>query len=177
MLRIGNGTSIALARDIFLFCFYGMGIPLIDAVMLRKSQLQGGYISYRRQKTNRKVKIRVSAELQRLLDLLSPADSPYLLPILTTNDRTEAKRQYRRFYQRYMRALAKIATLSNLDYRITSYTPRHSWASIAYKNNVDINIIARALGHANTNITYAYIKEINDSQLESANIIVAHAVQ
>ena len=176
-LELAENTSIALTRDIFLFCFYGMGIPLIDAVMLRKSQLQGGYISYRRQKTNRKVKIKVSAELQQLLDLLSPADSPYLLPILTTNDRADAKRQYLRFYQRYMRALRKIETLLDLDYHITSYTPRHSWASIAYRNNVDINIIARALGHANTNITYAYIKEINDSQLESANIIVTRAVQ
>lgn len=175
-IKFAGKTSIAQNRDIFLFCFYGMGIPLIDAVMLKKSQLQGGYISYQRQKTNRMVKIKVSAEMQQLLHLLSPADSPYLLPILTTNDRTEAMRQYKRFYQRYMRSLKKIEAYLDCDCRLTSYTPRHSWASIAYKNNVDINVIARALGHANTNITYAYINDISDSQLENANLTVANAV-
>lgn len=176
-MQLPIGSSVALARDVFLFCFYGMGIPLIDAVMLKKSQLQDGYISYRRQKTNRKVKITVNAELEELIRHLSPKNSPYLLPILTAENRTEAKRQYKRFYQRYMRALAKLAKLTGSDSHLTSYTPRHSWASIAYKNNVDINVIAQALGHANTSITYIYIKELSCLQLESANNIVIRAVQ
>ena len=164
------------ARNIFLFCFYGMGIPLIDAAMLKKTQLKNGHISYRRQKTGRLVTIAVGPELEQLIKHLSQNDSAYLLPILTSADRTETQRQYRRFYQRYMRALRKLSVGLNSECHLTSYTPRHSWASIAYKNGIDINVIARALGHANTNITYLYIKEINDTQLECANRLVMQAL-
>lgn len=175
-LKLPEGTTLDRSRDIFLFCFHGMGIPLIDAAMLRKSQLKGNEITYHRQKTKRMVTITVNDELRELLKRLAPKDSPYLLPILTTENRTEARRQYRRFYQRYMRALVKLETLLDADGHLTSYTPRHSWASIAYSKGVDINIIAQALGHANSNITYLYIKEINNLLLERANDVVTRAV-
>jgi integrase len=175
-LALPSNTNAALARDIFLFCFYGMGIPLVDAVMLKKSQLHDGHIIYNRHKTNRMVKVPVCKELQQLLERLSPSDSPYLLPVLS-NDRTDNMRQYKSFYQRYMRGLKCIARQIGQDCKLTSYTPRHSWASIAYKNGVNINNIAQALGHANTNITYLYIKELSCWQLETANKIVMQAVQ
>lgn len=175
-LKLKEGTSLDMARDIFLFCFHGMGIPLIDGVMLKKSQLTNNEITYRRHKTGRMVTIPVSKELKQLLNRLTPKHSPYLLPILTAENSTEAKRQYRQFYQRYMRALKKLETLLDTDCHLTSYTPRHSWASIAYKNGVNINIIAQALGHSNTNTTYSYIQEINNFMLESANSIVTKAV-
>ena len=175
-LKLQEGTNLELARDIFLFCFHGMGIPLIDAIQLKKSQLKGNEITYHRQKTKRMVTITVNEELKDILNHLAPKDSPYLLPVLTTEDRTEARRQYKRFYQRYMRALAKLETMLDADCHLTSYTPRHSWASIAYSRGVDINIIAQALGHANSNITYLYIKEINNFLLKKANDIVTKAV-
>ena len=143
---------------IFLTCFYGMGIPLIDAAHLKKKQYKDGKIVYFRQKTHRKVTIDVSPELARLLEeLQTPPDCPYLLPILTSTNKHEARKEYRAFYQKYRRLLHEISQKLDTPVCLTSYTPRHSWASIAYKNNVDINVIARALGHANTNITYAYI--------------------
>jgi integrase len=176
-LQTTEGTGMALTRDIFLFCFCCMGIPLIDAVMLRKSQLRDGRISYYRQKTNRQVIVPVCKEMEDIIRRLSPDDSSYLLPVLTTENRTEMMRQYRRFYQRYMRELKKIERLINTDCRLTSYTPRHSWASIANKQGVNVNLIAQALGHSNANITYNYIKEISSSQLELANNLVLRAIQ
>ena len=167
----------ALARDVFLFCFYGMGIPLIDAVHMKKSQLRDGYITYYRHKTHRKVKVEVVPELREILERLTPNDSPYLLPVLTTEDNAGARRLYRSFYQKYSRSLARLSHRIGMETRITSYTPRHSWASIAYRNSIDLNTIARALGHANTNVTMTYIREIEDSQLGSANRIVCDAIQ
>lgn len=176
-LLLLENSRLALARDIFLICFYGMGIPLIDLVFLKKSQMKDGYITYYRQKTRRMVRIKVTPELKELLDRLSTEDSPYLLPILTSEDTQEARKEYRRFYQRYSRALARISEILGNGVHLTSYVARHSWASIAYKNGVDINVIARALGHANTNITYTYIRDIDDSMLADAGRIVCNAIQ
>lgn len=175
-LKLPDNSNLALARDIFLFCFYGMGIPLVDAVMLKKSQLHDGHLIYNRCKTNRMVKIPVCPELQQLLERLSPKDSPYLLPVITDN-RTDNMRQYKRFYQRYMRSLSKLEKMISTDCHLTSYTPRHSWASIAYKHGISINEIAQALGHSNANITYHYVMELSSSQLAIANNKVLMAVQ
>ena len=167
-----------LARDVFLFCFYGMGIPLIDAVFMKKTQLKDGYITYYRHKTRRKVRVEVVEELRQILESINGTDeSPYLLPILTTEDKGEAMRQYRNFYQKYSRSLGRISARLGMARRLSSYTPRHSWASIAYKNGIDINIIARALGHASTNVTMTYIREIEDSLLDSANRTVCDAIR
>lgn len=175
-LKLPDNSNLALARDIFLFCFYGMGIPLVDTVMLKKSQLHDGHLIYNRCKTNRMVKIPVCSELQQLLERLSPKDSPYLLPVIT-DKRTDNMRQYKRFYQRYMRSLSKLEKMISTDCHLTSYTPRHSWASIAYKHGISINEIAQALGHSNANITYHYVMELSSSQLAIANNKVLMAVQ
>lgn len=175
-MPLPDGSSLAQARDVFLFCFLCMGMPLIDAALLKKKQFKGGYISYRRQKTGRQVRFKVGNQLQLIIHRLSTSDSPYLLPIITSSNRSEAQRQYQRFYQRYMRALQEIARKIGGDTHLTSYTPRHTWASIAYKCNVGINVIAQALTHANTNITYSYIKELCDGQLDAANAIVIQTI-
>ena len=166
-----------LAKDIFLFCFFCMGMPLIDAAFLKKSQLKAGYITYFRHKTHRQVRVKIIPEIKEILDRLTDDESPYLLPILTSENHEEAMRQYYQFYQRYRRALGKISPQLGLEGKLTSYTPRHSWATIAFKKGIDINTISRALGHANTNITMTYIREIEDYQLTDANLVVCNAVQ
>lgn len=171
-VRLPQGSMRALARQIFLFCFYAMGIPLIDAAYLRKEQLRDGYILYYRHKTHRQVKVKVVPRLREIIDQLADKRSPYLLPILTTDDRRKAMGQYRRFLQRYNRALTSIAEEYMPGVRLTSYSPRHTWASIAFKRGVSINVISQALGHANTRTTQNYIRDISGEQLDEANLTV-----
>lgn len=166
----------ALARDIFLFCFYAMGIPLVDAAFLKKSQLKNGFIIYYRQKTHRQVKIKVVPKLEQVIARLTPPKSPYLLPILTSENQEDAKHQYQRFLQRYNRTLAGLSKDIRQDCRLTSYTPRHSWASIAFKKGVNINVISQALGHANTRTTQSYIRELTGDQLNEANMTVIQSI-
>lgn len=175
-MKLPFGSAIAMARDIFLFCFHCMGIPLIDAVMLKKNQLMGKYISYRRQKTGRMINIPISHELSQLIQRFSASSSNYLLPILKSDNKTEIYLQYKRFYQRYRRNLIKLNNLLDGDVHLTSYTARHTWASIVYQHGGSINAIARALGHSNTNTTYSYIRDISDSELASTNEIAIKAV-
>ena len=175
-MKLPFGSAIAQARDIFLFCFYCMGIPLIDAVMLKKNQVMDRCISYRRQKTGRLVNIPISQELSQLIQRLSISSSIYLLPILTSENKTETYHQYKRFYQRYRRNLLKLDKLLKDDVHLTSYTARHTWASIVYQHGGNINAISRALGHTNTNTTYSYIRDINDSELATTNEIALKAI-
>lgn len=176
-LKLSVSSGIAQARDIFMVCFLGMGIPLIDAVYLQKKQLKDGIITYFRHKTRIMVRVKVADELQEIINRISPVDSDYLLPILHGNDEQQHKQQYRRFYQKYMRELKKLSAMMQLESNLTSYTPRHSWASIAHKKGIYINVISQALGHSNTKTTSIYIKEIENEQLEQANKIVISAIK
>lgn len=174
--ELPRDSNMAAARHIFMFCFYCMGMPLIDAVMLKKSQLKDGYISYCRQKTGRLVNIPVSPQLAQLIQQLPATTSPYLLPVITATDRAGAYHQYKNFYQRYRRQLQKLSHMLTDKPHLTSYVVRHSWASIAYQHNGNINAISRACGHSNANTTYLYIRDISDTELVEIGNIVAKAV-
>lgn len=175
-MDLSGNTDVMLARDLFMASFYGMGIPLIDLLNIRKSQCHNGHVTYYRRKTHRKVEIEVCPEMQYVIDRYADDSSPFLFPVLTKTDSVESMKEYRRFYQRYSYALGKVARRIGDDVHLTSYMARHSWASIAYKNSVSVNDIAQALGHSNAKITYAYIKDIDISHLSKANSIVVAAI-
>ncbi|MBQ8988089.1 MAG: tyrosine-type recombinase/integrase [Prevotella sp.] len=52
---------------------------------------------------------------------------------------------------------------------LTSYVSRHTWASTAYSENVDLAVISKALGHSNPHHTLIYIRQIDDQRLNDAN--------
>lgn len=174
--KLPEGTHLELSRDLFMACFYGMGIPLVDLLHIRREQYQNRHITYYRRKTHRKVEIVVCPELEAIINKYASVSSSFLFPILDDNGNDESMRQYKRFYHRYRRSLDKLSQQLTPFVHITSYMARHSWASIAYKNGVAVNDIAQAMGHSNTKITYAYIKDIDISHLSKANNIVTQAI-
>ena len=160
-----DGTFIALARDVFLFSFYAMGMPFVDVAHLRRSQICQGNIIYNRQKTGQQVVIAVEQPLQQLMDKYCSAQSDYVFPQLSTR----TPREYQLLLARYNRALRRLQRLARINAPLTSYVVRHSWASTAYSSDVALNVISKALGHTNPQTTLTYIREIDDSQLALAN--------
>ena len=58
---------------------------------------------------------------------------------------------------------------AGVEAHLSSYVPRHSWASMAYRHNVSLPVISQALGHGDTHITLIYIRGIDDQQVAKAN--------
>lgn len=156
---------LALARDAFLFSIMAMGMPFIDLVHLRKSYVKDGFIVYNRKKTGRRVTVKMEPCMQEIIDRYSKEDSPYLFPLL----RSGSDKEYRSMLCRYNRALAKLTDILGLSLRLTSYTARHTWASMAYRKGIPLAVISKALGHSSPVTTLAYLKEIDDTAIEQAN--------
>ena len=78
-------------------------------------------------------------------------------------------KEYETARNRYNRHLRQISKIAGLRRSLTSYVARHSWASMAYSNNVDLAVISKALGHSNTETTMVYIREIDDNRIDMAN--------
>lgn len=175
-LRLCAGSRICIARDIFLFSFYCQGMPFVDIAFMRKEQLHDGYIVYARHKTGQKVRIAINAHISEIVARYKKNNTQYVFPIITTTDSREAYRQYRIQLGYYNKALRQLGLNANIDIALSSYVARHSWASIAFQNNVDLSVISQAMGHTNTKTTMIYIRELDSARLDEANRIVINSL-
>ena len=168
-------AAIERAKDYFLFSFCAMGMPFIDLAFLRKAQVKDGHIEYRRHKTGQHIRVKIEPLMQEIIDKYARKSSPYLFPILTSSNHEQAMREYERKRSKYNRLLGQLAKRAQLPH-LTSYVARHSWASIAYSNNVALPIISKAMGHTSTQTTLTYIREINDQRIEKINDYLLSAI-
>lgn len=168
-LELPAGTYIKLCRDTLLFSFYALGMPFVDIAHLKHSQIVDNTISYYRQKTRQPIHIYIEPCIREIIDLYANPGREHIFPFITDIDPTVAGRQYRTNLSRYNRTLKRIARMAGVTANITSYTMRHTWATLAFRNNIDLPIISKALGHTNTNTTITYIREIDDAPIAEAN--------
>ena len=112
-IRLPENSSIALARDIFMFSFYMRGMPFVDIPYLRKTDLKNGMWTYCRRKTNQCLKVEWEKAQQNIIDRYSrqTADSPYLFPIILKEDGTEYQ-QYQRMQININRALKRLGKMA-----------------------------------------------------------------
>lgn len=100
--------DLEFARDMFLFLFLCRGMSFIDAAYLKKEDIRGGILTYRRQKTGQALHIKIIEPIKELVDRYSDKESPYLLPVITRPE-DDVRRQYERALRRVNNALKTIA--------------------------------------------------------------------
>lgn len=168
-LQLPEHSPICFARDLFLFSLYAMGMPFVDLAFLRKEQVKGNYIFYNRRKTGQKVKVLIEPHMKAIIKRWTSPNGNYLFPILKSDDGTEAEKEYAAKIHSYNLMLKHVAKKAKTKAKLTSYVARHTWASLAYAQNVGLPVISKALGHTNTTTTLNYIQEINDEKIYKAN--------
>lgn len=167
-LELDRGTSLELARDLFLFSFYMRGMSFVDMAYLRKCNLRNGYLTYNRKKTNQQLSIRWEQAMQDIVERHTNTGTQYLLPIIEHEDGTE-RRQYLNKQLYINRKLKVIASLAHLSEPLTMYVARHSWASIAYEKRIPVGIISEAMGHDSESTTQIYLTSIQTALIDEAN--------
>lgn len=92
-------NNLQKTRIFFVLMFMLRGIPFVDLAYLHKRDLQGNTLSYRRRKTGRALTVALTPEAMQMIRLVASRnqDSPYLFPILHSEEGTEAA--YREFEQ------------------------------------------------------------------------------
>lgn len=167
-LDIAPNTPEQLTRDLFLFSIYAMGMPFVDMAFLKRSQIEDDHFTYFRHKTGQPISVHIEPCMKSIINRYAHQSTAGFVFPLFNSDAASTNAAYAVMLARYNRQLAVLAQRAGLP-RLTSYTARHTWASIAFKDNIDLNVIATAMGHTNTKTTLVYVKEINDFQLSSAN--------
>ncbi|MRZ39243.1 tyrosine-type recombinase/integrase, partial [Parabacteroides distasonis] len=76
---------------------------------------------------------------------------------------------YRQALRTFNRKLAKMAALLLPGTNISSYTARHTWATLAFYSGIPIGIISKALGHSSIKVTETYLKPFENEKVDAAN--------
>lgn len=169
--KLPEDVQNVLAYFLLMFLFRGM--PFIDMAYLRKQDLKEHCITYCRHKTGKKMVVRIPHEATALFEKCrnKKTDSGYLFPILdeTTENDKKLYKNYRQALRTFNRKLAKMAALLLPGTNISSYTARHTWATLAFYSGIPIGIISKALGHSSIKVTETYLKPFENEKVDAAN--------
>ncbi len=157
-------------RDVFVFCCL-TGLAFTDADNLRREHITTDehgtmWIHKPREKT---------AVMSRVPLLPLPID---LLNKYTRDPDLQVKGKLLPVpsNQKMNAYLKEIADLCNIQKNLTTHCARHTFATLAIEYGMPIDIIAKILGHTNTNMTrrYAKISEANISrEMQKLGIVMA----
>ena len=168
-LDIGHSPQLCFSRDMFLFSFYTRGMAFVDMAYLRKSDICDGVIRYARHKTGQELAVRVEPCMQAIIDRYAESGSPYLFPILKSENPAECFRCYKTGLRMYNARLLQLSELLGLEHHLSSYTSRHSWATMARNHNVPLSVISAGMGHTSERTTQIYLTSLESSLIDNAN--------
>ncbi|WP_370860284.1 tyrosine-type recombinase/integrase [Parabacteroides faecis] len=160
--------GLSLSRDLFLFSYYARGMAFVDLAHLRRENIRGGKIVYVRRKTGQELQIQLLPVMKQLLSRYRDASSPYLFPVLKSA--TPSRKEYESALRLQNKRLKRLGSLVGSD--LSTYTARHSWASVALEKGISEELISKGMGHESVKTTRIYIAYRNTSQIDRANEIV-----
>lgn len=166
------------SHNYFMFCFYTRGMPFADMAHLQWSNLIDGRIIYERQKTDKPYTIKITENVQHILDKYpSEEKDDFIFPIITTATPEEQYRQVKWARSMYNKKLKKIAILCGIQENLTSYVSRHSFATIAKHIQIPIADISDMLGHESIKTTQIYLDTLPNKMIDDATDLVMSAMQ
>ena len=164
------GTSEHRYRDYWLFSYLCNGINVKDIAQLKYSNIDGDVLSFVRAKTQRENKanqraitIVISKEIGKIIDQWGNKPGKkesYIFPILEdelTPEQIYGRiRQATKLINRYVSNIAESIGIVN---RVTSYTARHSFATVLKRSGASLEFISESLGHSNLATTENYLAD------------------
>lgn len=174
-LKLPSGTSLALARDMFMFSFYTRGMSFVDIAFLRKSDIRDGLICYHRHKTGQLLTVKIEKCMSEIIDRYNDDVSPYLFPMV--RDAQNGYRQYRNALRLMNLRLKKIGEMVDSPIKLTTYVGRHSWGNAAKTINIPLTVISESMGHNSETTTQIYLASLDTSVVDSANAKIIRELQ
>lgn len=158
-------SHLQLARDLFMFSFYTRGMSFVDMANLKQNNLKNGYLIYTRSKTKQMLKIKMENCIVEIIDRYKEnVIDDYILPIYNP-----LNRDYNSHLRTYNKRLKRISELLNLEKPLSSYVSRHSWATIALRKGISVQVISEGMGHENEKTTRIYLASLDQSVIDDAN--------
>ena len=177
-----KGTLEQKSRDYWLFSYLCNGINIKDMARLKYANIKGEKITLIRAKTAESVDeettidIMITRQIGRIIDLHGnkPGTSDqYIFPILYQGITPED--EYRLIQQTVRNIndnMTNICSELKID-RATTYTARHSFATVLKRSGASVEFISESLGHKSKQTTQNYLANFEDEEKKKwANMLL-----
>ncbi|MCK9613289.1 MAG: site-specific integrase [Bacteroidales bacterium] len=165
-----EGRNEQKYRDLWLFSYLCNGMNVKDMAFLTYGKIKGDVITFIRSKTAREKKkdprpitIIITPLIRNIIDRWgNKSEKPdnYIFPILepglTPEQQYARVQQTTKMINKYINEIAEELKLPN---RITSYTARHSFATVLKRSGASMEFISESLGHSNLATTENYLAD------------------
>lgn len=175
-----DDMELARFRDLFLFVFYCNGINVADLILLKYKDIENDELCFIREKTRRTTKrlvpIRVSitSEMRTIIKRWGNPIAPdnYIFKTIEHTDDEEQHYLRKKWFLKRFNQKMKIIGAAVGIFDITTYTARHSFATILKRKGVSIAYISESLGHTSLNTTQAYLDSFEtEERRKNANLL------
>ncbi|GHV52081.1 hypothetical protein FACS1894181_14840 [Bacteroidia bacterium] len=140
-------------------------MSFIDMVNLKQNNLKNGYIVYARSKTKQVLTIKIEKCIGEIIERHKEITiNDYLLPIYSSQNP-----DYNSNLRTYNKRLKRLSEMLDLEKPLSSYVSRHSWATIALRKGISVQVISEGMGHENETTTRIYLASLDQSLIDNAN--------
>ena len=174
-LKGGNiSPYLEFARDIFLFSYYTAGINFKDIANLKYSNIMDMRLYYKRNKTGKELTFHLLPNAMDIIDKYKKIDAScddYIFPILDRKIHVTAQQKFNREQKvlgHINTQLEVIRKKIGLNFPLTTYVARHTYATVLKRSGVNIGIISESLGHSDLKTTQIYLDSFENSEIDAA---------
>ncbi len=167
-LKLEKGSSEQRARDLWVFSYLCNGINMKDIARLKYKNMDRESITFSRSKTirlqrNNQKKIVVPLTPEILAIIKTWGNKPlteetFIFPILhervTPGEERKLVQQATKTTNKYVK---RIANAAKIKMDVTTYTARHSFASVMKRSGASTEFISESLGHSDLATTENYL--------------------
>jgi len=161
------------AKDFWFLSYALYGMNFKDICLLTYSDLNEESIKYFRKKTVttkktnlKEISIPLNDYAKQIIEKYSnpsKKSTDYVFTIVDKNDNAfEQKRKIKNFISFINLHFNKLAKKSGIDFKVSTYWARHSFASVSIQNGATMEFISEALNHSNMNVTKGYFSGFDD---------------
>ncbi|MEI8202421.1 MAG: site-specific integrase [Bacteroidota bacterium] len=181
LMRTDVSITESKYRDLWFFSYLCNGINIADLCRLKHSDIKSDIISFYRQKTINTLKKKVKIEAVMLPQMKQIIErwnegkkqSEYLFPFLNgIADPVQIKKTVQNVTRMINEHIKRIAMRIGIN-EISTYTARHSYATVLKRSGTSISFISESLGHTDTKTTQSYLDSFEkDEQIKNANKLI-----
>ncbi len=166
------------ARDLWLFSYLCNGANMQDIARLKYRNIENGKITFIRTKTERSTKQELKAvsvfllpETLAIIDKWGNQDRDpenYIFGILEKGDTPERIHdKVKQTFRRINEHMKLIGADLGITTKLTTYTARHSFATVLKRSGAPIEFISESLGHKDIKTTENYLDSFEDDMKET----------
>ena len=176
-----NNTE-EMARDYWMFLYLCNGMNVKDFCLLKRKNIDEDILIYERAKTsntsNDKKEIRIALknetkEIIRKWGINSLDKNAFIFPHIKEGMTPERQRRvYQDLTKLINKYIQRIAVKLEIPHHVTTYSARHSFATILKRSGANISLISDLLGHSDLKVTQNYLDSFEDEQIQAQTDIL-----